>query len=510
MVLCILDGWGERAERRHNAIAAARTPVFDRLMAECPHARLDASETFVGLPSGQMGNSEVGHMNIGAGRIVMQDLPRIDNAVRSGALDRNPRLQAFTDRLKDTGGTAHIMGLLSDGGVHAHQDHMAALARRLRRLGIPVAVHGFLDGRDTAPRAGRGFVAKFIADAPGTPIATLCGRFWAMDRDNHWDRVRKAYGLLVDGAGAAADDPVAAVEASYKNDIGDEFVEPVRIGDYAGMHAGDGILMANFRADRTREILSALADPGFGGFERGRVVDFAARLGMVEYSSAHDGWLETLFPPEELSDVLGETVAKAGLRQLRIAETEKYAHITFFLNGGREAVFDGEDRILIPSPDVRTYDLKPEMSAPKVTDELVSAVGSETYGLIVVNFANADMVGHTGIFDAAVRAVEAVDACLGRLTDAVEAAGGRMLVTADHGNADMMVDPRTGGPHTAHTLSRVPLLLVGAAPGEVDGLEDGRLADVAPTLLDLMALAQPATMTGHSLLRQRAERHVAE
>lgn len=510
VVLCILDGWGDRPEKAHNAIAVARTPVFDRLSASCPRAQLEASETFVGLPSGQMGNSEVGHMNLGAGRVVMQDLPRIDDAVASGALAENPQLAAFADALRESGGTAHIMGLLSDGGVHAHQDHIAALARALIAKGIPVAVHGFLDGRDTAPRAGRGFVEKFAADAPDAPIATLCGRYWAMDRDNRWDRVRKAYDLMVDGAGARADDAAAAVAASYDSDIGDEFVEPVAIGDYAGMRDGDGILMANFRADRAREILSAFADPDFDGFERKRVIDFAGRLGMVEYSSAHAAWFDTLFPPEELEDVLGAVVADAGGRQLRIAETEKYAHVTFFLNGGREAVFAGEDRILIPSPDVKTYDLKPEMSAPEVTDKLVDAVDGGSYDLIVVNFANTDMVGHSGVFDAAVEAVEAVDACLGRLVEAVEKAGGRMLITADHGNADMMIDPATGGPHTAHTLSRVPLLLVGADAGEIDTLESGRLADVAPTLLDLMGLEQPKAMTGRSLLRRKAARHAAE
>ena len=509
VVLCILDGWGERTETDNNAIAAAATPVFDRLKATGPFAVLDASEGFVGLPSGQMGNSEVGHMNLGAGRVVMQELPKIDAAIEDGSLADHPRLAAFAEALKKTGGTAHLMGLLSDGGVHSHLRHMAALANRLVELGVPVAVHGFLDGRDTPPRSADGFVADFEAAAPKAAIATLCGRYWAMDRDKRWDRVKKAYDLLVDGAGAAMGTASEAVAASYAADIGDEFVEPAAIGGYAGMKDGDGLLMANFRADRAREILSALLDPAFDGFGRARSIAFADTLGMVEYSQAHKAFLDAIYPPEDLVDVLGAVVADAGLKQLRIAETEKYAHVTFFLNGGREDVFDGEDRILVQSPDVKTYDLQPEMSAPEVTDKLVAAIEAGTYDLIVVNYANTDMVGHTGDFDAAVQAVQAVDGCLGRLEQALAKAGGRMLITADHGNADMMVDPSSGGIHTAHTLSKVPLILVGAQAGEVEGLGDGRLADIAPTLLELMKLPQPAAMTGHSLLR-RAARHAAE
>lgn len=509
VILCILDGWGERPEIQDNAILAAKTPVFDRLKAQGPFATLEASETFVGLPSGQMGNSEVGHMNLGAGRVVMQDLPRIDDAVATGAMGDNPELLAFADALRQSGGTAHILGLLSDGGVHSHQNHLGALGQRLVELGVPVAVHGFLDGRDTPPRSAVDHVAAFEAAFPDVPLASLCGRYWAMDRDQRWDRVSKAYALLSEGTGAAHDSAAEAIQASYDADIGDEFLEPVALGGFTGMQDGDGLLMANFRADRAREILSALLDPGFDGFDRRRTIAFAAQLGMVEYSEAHNAFLKTLFPPEELADVLGAVVAQAGGRQLRIAETEKYAHVTFFLNGGREAVFDGEDRVLIPSPDVPTYDLQPEMSAHEVTDKLVEAIDSGTYQLIVVNFANTDMVGHTGVFDAAVTAVEAVDACLGRLEDALLRAGGRMLVTADHGNADMMKDPNTGGTHTAHTLSKVPLILVGAAEDGIAGLEDGRLADVAPTLLDLMGLAQPTAMTGQSLIRHTA-RHAAE
>jgi 2,3-bisphosphoglycerate-independent phosphoglycerate mutase len=504
-VLCILDGWGDRDEARDNAIRAAATPTWDRLTSTYPTSRLDASETFVGLPSGQMGNSEVGHMNLGAGRVVLQDLPRIDDAIQSGALSGNAALDRFAAAVKAKGGTAHILGLLSDGGVHSHQNHMAALVDLLESKGVPVAVHGFLDGRDTPPRSAKDLIGRF---GPADRIATLCGRYWAMDRDNRWDRVEKAHALVTRAVGAHVTDPLAAVDASYAADIGDEFLNPVAIGGYRGMRDGDGILMANFRADRARQILTALLDPSFDGFWRSAPISFSAALGMVEYSEAHSRFMETLFPPEPLDDVLGAVIAKAGGRQLRIAETEKYAHVTFFLNGGREAVFDGEERILVPSPDVPTYDLKPEMSAVEVTDKLVEAIENDRFDLIVVNYANTDMVGHTGDFDAARRAVEAVDGCLSRLEAAVLTAGGAMLITADHGNADIMVDPETKEPHTAHTLSRVPLVLVGEGLG-VTGLDDGRLADVAPTVLDIMGIARPPAMTGRRLTR-RAASHAAE
>ena len=386
---------------------------------------------------------------------------------------------------------------------------MATLAQHLRAEGIPVAIHGFLDGRDTPPRSAQDYVKAFQSAAPDVPIATLCGRYWAMDRDNRWDRIRKAFDLIVDGKGVAATDPISAIQASYDKDVSDEFLEPIVLDGYQGVKDGDGLLMTSFRADRAREILSALLDPEFKGIPGLVQPTFAAALGMVEYSDAHNAFMETLFPAEVLSDVLGDVIAQAGGKQLRIAETEKYAHVTFFLNGGRETVFEGEDRILVPSPDVATYDLKPEMSAAEVTDKLVEAIDSGRYDLIVVNYANTDMVGHTGIFDAAVKAVETIDGCLGRLEAAILKQGGRMLITADHGNADMMVNPDTGIAHTSHTLSQVPLILVGAPAEEVSGLNNGRLADVAPTVLDLMRLPQPKAMTGHTLL-QRAARHAAE
>ena len=500
VVLCILDGWGYRESCEDNAICQADTPLMDRLMRTCPHALIDASEHEVGLPAGQMGNSEVGHMNLGAGRVVLQDLPRVDQAVEDGSFREAEAFRAFVAALQESGGTAHVMGLLSPGGVHSHQRHMAALAEAIAAAGIPVAVHGLLDGRDTPPRSALDYIAQFQTEAPRAPIRTICGRYYAMDRDKRWERVERAYRMLVDGEGVTAPEPSAAVRQSYDKDAGDEFVEPTRIGDYRGMADGDGLLMVNFRADRAREILAALLDPAFDGFARPRRVAFASAAGLVEYSTALNPFLQTLFPPLPVTETLGEVVAAAGLKQLRIAETEKYAHVTFFLNGGLEEVYDGEERILVPSPKVATYDLQPEMSAPEVTERLVEAVGSGRFDLIVVNYANGDMVGHTGDLAAATAAAAAVDGCLERLSAAVEAAGGALVITADHGNAELMRDPETGQPHTAHTMNQVPVILFGArAAGS--RLVDGRLADIAPTLLDLMGLAQPAAMTGQSLIR---------
>ncbi len=508
VVLCVLDGWGCRAEPADNAIRAADTPNWRRFLGTAPHARLQASELYVGLPEGQMGNSEVGHMNLGAGRVVMQDLPRIDRAIADGSLARNPALAAFIGALKASGGTAHLLGLLSPGGVHSHQRHLAVLARLLDAAGIPVRVHAFLDGRDTPPQSAAEYLKQFAADTAGlkgVAIATISGRYYAMDRDKRWDRVEKAYRALAGAEGERAGDAEAALRQAYDAGKSDEFVLPTAIGDYPGMRDGDGLVSANFRADRMREILDALLDPGFAGFRRERAVTFAAALGMSEYSTELKRFLKTLFPPEDLADTFGEVVSRAGLTQLRIAETEKYAHVTFFFNGGREAEFPGESRILVPSPKVATYDLKPEMSAPEVTDKLVAAIDQGRFDVIVVNYANADMVGHTGDSAAAVKAVEAVDRCLGRLAEAVTRARGALLITADHGNAEMMRDPATGHPHTAHTLNPVPLLLVNP-PAGVTGLEGGRLADVAPTLLLLLGLRQPRAMTGKPLLRRAAER----
>ncbi|HEX2151821.1 MAG TPA: 2,3-bisphosphoglycerate-independent phosphoglycerate mutase, partial [Stellaceae bacterium] len=498
LVLCILDGWGEREDGADNAIERARTPVWDALIRRWPHARLDASEHYVGLPDGQMGNSEVGHTNLGAGRVVMQDLPRIDKAIADGTLASLPAMREFIDRLKASGGAAHVIGLLSPGGVHSHQDQIAALAAILGDAGVPVAVHALLDGRDTPPKSAIRYLSKFQGDIAGhgnIRIATVAGRYYGMDRDKRWDRVAKAYRMLTEGEGEHADDPLKAVEAAYARGETDEFVLPTAIGERRGMQDGDGVLFANFRADRIREIASALLDPEFAGFERAKIVRFAAAAGLVEYSTELNRFLATLFPPYDLSGTFGEVIADAGLKQLRIAETEKYAHVTFFFNGGRETAFPGEERILVPSPKVATYDLQPEMSAPEVTDRVVEAIRSGRFDAIVLNYANTDMVGHSGLIDATVKAVETVDTCLGRLAEAVEAMGGTLVITADHGNAEMMRDPETGEPHTAHTLNPVPFVVVNP-PGAVARVENGRLADVAPTLLDILGLEKPAGMTG--------------
>ena len=503
-VLCVLDGWGHRPDPKDNAILDARTPNYHRLIASCPQGLIDASESFVGLPKGQMGNSEVGHMNLGAGRVAVPDLPRIDNAIEDGSLATNQILIDFIATLKKSGGACHLMGLTSPGGVHAHQDHLIVLANLIAAAGVPVAIHAFLDGRDMPPRSALECVAHVEAGLKsGLPIrfATVSGRFYPMDRDKRWDRVALAYDALVDAKGESAKKPKEAIDQAYAAGLDDEFVKPTVIEGYAGMKNGDGVLMFNYRSDRAREILTALLDPMFDGFKRPRLVKFAASLGMVEYSAALNPFLKALFPPEVIKMGLGETISKAGLKQLRIAETEKYAHVTFFFNGGEERVFDGEERILVPSPKVQTYDLKPEMSAPEVTDKLVEAIGSGKFDLIVVNYANTDMVGHSGNLAAAVKAVEAVDACLGRLMAAVKKAGGVLFVTADHGNAEQMFDEKSHQKHTQHTLNRVPALLFNA-PAAVHSLADGKLADVAPTLLALMGLPQPAEMTGKSLLSE--------
>ncbi len=512
LVLCILDGWGERPEADDNAIEAARTPNWHRLMAHSPHAHLQASEHYVGLPDGQMGNSEVGHTNMGAGRVVFQDLPRIDAAISEGRLAAMPALRTFIDKLRASRGTAHLMGLMSPGGVHSHQNQIAALARILAEAGVPVAVHAFLDGRDTPPKSAVGYLEQFqknVDDLDGLRVATVGGRYYAMDRDKRWDRLEKAYNAIVTGNGQNADDPMQAVKAAYARGETDEFVAPTVIAGYRGMRDGDGLMVANFRADRIREISEALLDPDFSGFTRAKRIAFAAALGLTEYSTGLNRFLERLFPPDDLKDTLGEVVSGAGLTQLRIAETEKYAHVTFFFNGGRETVFPGEERILVPSPKVATYDQQPAMSAPEVTDKVVDAIKTGRYDVIVLNYANADMVGHTGHIDAAIKAVETVDACLGRLSAAVEDAGGTLVITADHGNAEMMRDPQTGEPHTAHTLNLVPFIVVNPRRA-IARLNDGRLSDVAPTLLDLLGLPKPAAMTGNSLIASEARQHAAD
>jgi 2,3-bisphosphoglycerate-independent phosphoglycerate mutase len=502
VVLCIFDGFGERDEKADNAVKLAHTPNLDRYYASSPRAHLDASEEYVGLPKGQMGNSEVGHMNLGAGRVVYQDLPLIDRAIAQNEIAKNPVLLDFIAKLKASKGACHLLGLTSPGGVHAHQDHIAALVKILDSTGVPVRLHAFLDGRDVPPQSADAQIAKLqkdIASHKNAKLSTLCGRYYAMDRDKRWERVEKAYRLLVSGEGKKAKGAIQAIKESYAEKVGDEFVLPVALEGYDGMKDGDGVLMANFRADRAREILLALLDPAFDGFKREKTVRFATALGLVPYSDKLNTFMGTLFPPKDIDNTLGELVAKAGLHQLRIAETEKYPHVTFFFNGGREDVYPQEDRILVPSPKVATYDLQPEMSAVEVTDKLVAAIDSGKYDFIVVNYANGDMVGHTGILEAAIKAVETLDVCIGRLEEAVKKQGGVILLTADHGNCENMHDERTHGPHTAHTLNLVPVILINA-PANVKKVSPGRLADVAPTLLQLMQLPQPSSMSGKSLI----------
>lgn len=500
VVLCILDGWGLREDSTANAPVLANTPTFDRIMETCPNATLITHGPDVGLPSGQMGNSEVGHTNIGAGRVVAMDLGQIDLAVEDGSFFTNPRIQGFADTVKTSGGTAHVMGVVSDGGVHGHLSHMLAAAKVLSDRGLTVAIHAITDGRDVPPKSAAGYMKQLGADLPGNAfVATVNGRYYAMDRDNRWDRVSRAYDAIVKGQGAKADDPISAIEASYADGVVDEFLVPTVIAGYDGMHDGDGLWCLNFRADRAREILSAIGDPDFDAFDTDARPELVERLGMVDYSEAHNAFMTSVFPKQKVVNTIGEWVAKKGLRQFRIAETEKYPHVTFFLNGGRETPADGEDRYMPKSPSVATYDMQPEMSSEEVTDHLVTAI-NDGYDLIVVNYANPDMVGHTGDLEAAMKACEAVDKGLARVTKALEAAGGAMVLTADHGNCETMVDPETGGPHTAHTTNLVPVAVVGAPDGAT--VADGRLADLAPTLLDLMGLELPPEMTGRSLINR--------
>ena len=505
VVLCILDGWGLSDDPKGNAPKLANTPNFDRIWADGSNAKLIASGEDVGLPPGQMGNSEVGHTNIGAGRVVWMDLPRINNAIDDGTFFSNEELALALVQLKATGGTAHIMGLLSPGGVHSHQIHLAMLATTFSSAGIPVAIHAFMDGRDVPPESGREAMADFlraIAEMPNTRVATVCGRFYAMDRDNRWDRVEKAFNLMADGEGAAFPDALSAIDAAYASGTTDEFIEPANIADFPGMMDGDGLIAANFRADRMREILGAFLDPAFDAFDVSGRPDFKAKIGMVSYSDQIAQWMPAMFQPIEIVNTLGEWMAANGKSQFRLAETEKYPHVTFFLNGGIEDPDPGEDRYMARSPKVRTYDMQPEMSAPEVAAQLADAI-RKRYDLIVVNFANPDMVGHTGDLNAAIAACEAVDQGLGLALAALEETGGAMLVTADHGNCEVMIDPETGGPHTAHTTNLVPLTLVQYGDEALDCvLADGRLGDLAPTLLHLMDAPQPSEMTGRSLLRR--------
>jgi 2,3-bisphosphoglycerate-independent phosphoglycerate mutase len=503
-LLVILDGFGHREAGESNAIAAARTPTWDRLTSTRPNTLISGSGSDVGLPDGQMGNSEVGHMNLGAGRVVYQDLTRIGRAIEQGEFQRNRVLNRAFDRIRKHGSALHVMGLLSPGGVHSHEAQIFALLEMAAEAGLShIYLHAFLDGRDTPPRSAEASLeqAQALCDRlPGVTLASICGRYFAMDRDNRWDRVERAYNLLVRGeAPFHAESPADALAQAYARDENDEFVQPTAIHAFSQtpvrMNDGDGVVFMNFRADRAREITRAIVDQDFAGFERRSTVQLSDFVMLTRYADDID--TSCAFEPAALSNTLGEHLEKLGKTQLRIAETEKYAHVTFFFSGGREAPYQGEDRILVPSPDVPTYDLQPQMSAPEVTDELVTAIRSGKYDAIICNYANGDMVGHTGNFDAAVQAVETLDQCLERLVAAIEEHGGQMLVTADHGNVEQMSDPETGQAHTAHTSELVPLVYVGDQALEFAG--GGALSDVAPTLLHLMGLRQPKEMTGQSL-----------
>jgi 2,3-bisphosphoglycerate-independent phosphoglycerate mutase len=500
VVLIILDGWGLNPSSEANAVALADTPNFDRIWQTCPHNTLQACGNAVGLPEGQIGNSEVGHTNIGAGRVVWMDLPKIDKAIEDGSFAANGALKGFIETLRASGGRAHLAGLASPGGVHSHQRHIVAAAREIVAAGVPVAIHAFLDGRDVPPKSAAEQIAALEADLPsGAKIVTVSGRFYAMDRDKRWERVNQATDAILHARGEAAESAADAIAAGYGRGETDEFVTPTVIGDYAGARDGDGLFFINFRADRARQILGALVDPAFDGYDPGPRPDWAARLGMVEYSSLLNRHLAVVFPSADIVNTIGSWVASKGLKQFRIAETEKYPHVTFFLNGGVEEPEPGEERYMAPSPRVRTYDLKPEMSAAEVTEHLVKAIRSGEYALIVCNFANPDMVGHTGDLGAAIKAVETVDAGLGEVLDAIADMEGAVIVTADHGNCEVMVDPDTGEPHTAHTLNPVPVVLVGG-PSGARLRAGGRLGDLAPSLLELMGLDRPPEMTGASLL----------
>ena len=500
VVLCILDGWGARSDAEANAPVLAHTPNFDLIMQQCPNTQLITHGRDVGLPTGQMGNSEVGHTNIGAGRVVAMDLGQIDLAIEDGSYSNNAALMDYIGSLKNTGGRAHVMSLISDGGVHGHIAHLIATLRILTDAGVPVVLHAITDGRDVAPSSAADFLDRLIGDLPnGVQIGTVTGRYFAMDRDNRWERVATAYDAIAHGVSDVCADTVEeAIKSNYAAGVSDEFIPATVLGEYQGAQDGDAFFCMNFRADRAREILRAIGETEFDEFDVGTRPQWSMVLGMVEYSASHNHYMRTCFPKQKLVNTLGEWVAKSGKSQFRLAETEKYPHVTFFLNGGKEQPEEGEARYMAPSPKVATYDLQPEMSAGEVTDQFVKAIEAG-YDLIVTNYANPDMVGHTGDLNAAIKACEVVDQGLGRVLAALEIAGGAMIVTADHGNCETMIDPETGGPHTAHTINLVPAVLVGGDTSTT--LRDGgRLADLAPTLLDLMQLDKPAEMTGESLL----------
>lgn len=502
VVLCILDGWGERKEADHNGILQAKTPYLDEMKQVSPHSLLEASGKWVGLPEGQIGNSEVGHMHIGCGRLIFQDLPRISHLLETGELAQDPRWKDWAAKLQQTGGAFHVLGLLSPGGVHSHQEHIVGLLKILQDFKIPTWFHGFLDGRDTLPSSAKLYLENLRKAFPDVRWGTVGGRYFAMDRDQRWDRIQKAYNAMVcPDDSPQAESPEEALQKSYERGKTDEFMEPVAIKGYPGMKAGDGILMANFRSDRARQILLALLQEDFPHFQRGSLPSFPVAVGMVSYSQELDEKMDRLVDPQSLKSSLGEMVSSYGFNQVRLAETEKYAHVTFFFNGGQEEPFPGEKRILVPSPSVSTYDQSPQMAAREITHHLIEEISNQKAELIVVNYANTDMVGHTGDWEATLKAVETVDDCLGQVWDAVQKKNAILLITADHGNAEFMKD-EDGHPYTAHTCFPVPFLVVNG-PSWIEEVRDGTLADIAVTIFDLWDLPPPSVMTGKTLLKRK-------
>ena len=499
VALIIMDGFGYNPDSYGNAIADAKKPNLDKLFAECPHTLIGASGLDVGLPDGQMGNSEVGHTNIGAGRVVYQMLVKISKSIKEGTIRKNPAIVGAVENCVKNGSALHLMGLLSDGGVHSHIEHLFGLMEMAKDMGVEkIYVHAFFDGRDVPPTSGAEYMEKLVQETQrigAGKVATVMGRFYAMDRDNAWDRVEKAYAAMVYGEGVEGCCPVGAIKKSYEEGVTDEFMVPTVLDKEGTIKAGDSVIFFNFRPDRARQITRAFVDPDFTGFPRKNGFFPLHFVCMTQYDATMPN-VHVAFPPEALTMTMGEYISKNGLTQLRIAETQKYAHVTFFYNGGEEKTFPGEDRILIKSPDVETFDLKPEMSAYEVTDAVVKAIEEDKYNMIILNYANCDMVGHTGIEEAATKAVEAVDACVGRTVDAILKAGGAALITADHGNAEKMKEP-DGAPFTAHTTNPVPLIVAGYPCKLRDG---GRLADLSPTMLDIMGLPKPPEMDGESLI----------
>jgi 2,3-bisphosphoglycerate-independent phosphoglycerate mutase len=507
LVLCILDGWGineKEEDSKYSAIFNANPSFFNGLLEKYPHSKLEASSGFVGLPDDQMGNSEVGHMSIGAGRIIYQDLPKITKIVDNGKMKKNSALKDCVKKTKKAGGTVHLMGLLSDGGVHSHINHIIDIAKTISKEKVNVFVHCFLDGRDTPQKSAIGYLTKLLEEIhkfQNIQITSISGRYYAMDRDNKWERIAKAYKVITEGSDDETIlDPLKVVEESYLNNVVDEFVEPIAVNGYKGMKDGDSFIFCNFRADRARQLTKALCFDDFNEFERDKVIKFSAKVQMTEYSKDHNKFMSAMFPPEEIKDSLGEIISKKDLKQLRIAETEKYAHVTFFFNCGVEQPYKNEDRILVKSPAVATYDLQPEMSAKEVNEKLVREIKEQKYDFIIVNFANADMVGHTGNMEAAVKAVKTIDTELKTLVETVLNIDGTIFITADHGNAEKMFDEKKNQPHTAHTTNRVPFIIVSNKIDKVT-LRDGSLTDIAPTMLKILGIKQPRSMSGKSLIK---------